>query len=1005
MGRWQQLWVWFLASFWLGGCGGGGSGGAGNQTDPDVFLIQTAVVGGGVIEPSEQLIEAGSTGSFTIALNAGYELTDLSGCPGDLIEAAFQLAAVTEACTLTLTAMPIMPEPAQQVVNLHTGVGPVHGGFQAMGPTLSGVTFFRAEDGAHGSELWRTDGTASGTFMVRDIHKGVGSSSPTSLTAYQGRVCFSADDGNVGAELWCSDGTAAGTQLIKVIRPGRMGSSPQSLTVLGDTLFFSADDGANGRELWRTDGTEAGTFMVRDIRPGAQGSNPGSFGVVGNVLLFNADDGVHGRELWRSQGTAGSTVLVRDINDGSASSISTGSAVVHDGIYYFAATDGDFGVELWRSDGTTFGGTYRVRDIRVGSASSSPRNLHSTPLGIIFWAHDGDDVQAWISDGTQAGTQKLGGGSNGQFYSVVYAPGATHGDVAYFTGGSEYGLWKTDGTEAGTELVGRIPDSTSTIDLVTNKVFFNSRLYFQGYSNTVGTELYYYTGANTIQLTTDLNPGISGSQPIGFEIAGNQLLFGASQSDTGRELWRLGTTGLPTQVKNLAPDGGSSHPRLLGSLGDALLFTAYTEDFGRELWRTQGSSASTDLVLDINPGSISGISNFDTAPHPPVFHQGHLYFNASSPGVGNELWRSDGTTAGTAVVANICQEYSNCGSQSFLPGGFRVSTGEYLFFIANKEDSHGTNTLWRTDGVTTVEVADDLQLREFMNVSRPMAAMGNTLYFQATPSGSLNLELWKVIGTGSPQLVRDIYPGDRSMPDWLTPIEDQLFFSATTAAQGRELWKTDGTFAGTQLVKDIAADAASSDPEELTEHDGVLYFTAQAASGARTLWRSDGTAAGTLPVTVEHEGSPGVDPFGLASTSLGLVFAANTTVTGTELWLLEPSGTSARLIADIEPGPDGAVLALSSDVPRKLNHPYVGRRLEVVDSGDGRVLFPACTSAGGCQLWISDGTELGTFAMTDLGPEPGGASPGFITLIGDDLYFAATDSLGQREVWHQVLPK
>jgi ELWxxDGT repeat protein len=107
-----------------------------------------------------------------------------------------------------------------------------------------------AHDSAHGTELWKTDGTSAGTVLVRDIAPGLESSNPSSLVAAGGAVYFAADDGVHGSELWRSDGTAAGTFLVQDINPGAPSSLPASLTVSGNQLYFSADDGIRGDELW-----------------------------------------------------------------------------------------------------------------------------------------------------------------------------------------------------------------------------------------------------------------------------------------------------------------------------------------------------------------------------------------------------------------------------------------------------------------------------------------------------------------------------------------------------------------------------------------------------------------------------------------------------------------------------------------------------------------------------------------------------------------------------------
>ena len=115
-----------------------------------------------------------------------------------------------------------------------------------------------------------------------------------------------------GNELWKTDGTAAGTVLVKDINPGGYSgyggyypdsSFPANLTNVGGTLFFTANDGINGAELWKSDGTTAGTVMVKDISPGAYygliSSNPANLTNVGGKLFFSANDGNHRPELWK----------------------------------------------------------------------------------------------------------------------------------------------------------------------------------------------------------------------------------------------------------------------------------------------------------------------------------------------------------------------------------------------------------------------------------------------------------------------------------------------------------------------------------------------------------------------------------------------------------------------------------------------------------------------------------------------------------------------------------
>ena len=131
--------------------------------------------------------------------------------------------------------------------------------------------YFRADDGTSGFELWKTDGTAAGTTLVKDIATGSAGSYPDTLVPFGADLLFVAEGSN-GIELWKTDGTAAGTAEVADINPGTAGSIPNlaQAIVLQSKLWFSADDGTNGRELFCSDGTTAGTtnlFSTAAMKP------------------------------------------------------------------------------------------------------------------------------------------------------------------------------------------------------------------------------------------------------------------------------------------------------------------------------------------------------------------------------------------------------------------------------------------------------------------------------------------------------------------------------------------------------------------------------------------------------------------------------------------------------------------------------------------------------------------------------------------------------------------
>ena len=138
--------------------------------------------------------------------------------------------------------------------------------FNMVGKLFNVMLFFPADDGVHGVELWKTDGTAAGTVLVADINPS-GSGSPGSFVVFNNTLFFSATDGVHGIELWKSDGTAAGTVRVKDIRVGGLSGAfvDCRMAVSNGQLFFAAVDITHGAELWKTDGTEAGTGLLIDL--------------------------------------------------------------------------------------------------------------------------------------------------------------------------------------------------------------------------------------------------------------------------------------------------------------------------------------------------------------------------------------------------------------------------------------------------------------------------------------------------------------------------------------------------------------------------------------------------------------------------------------------------------------------------------------------------------------------------------------------------------------------
>ncbi|MCH8905421.1 MAG: hypothetical protein IIA45_16090, partial [Bacteroidetes bacterium] len=188
--------------------------------------------------------------------------------------------------------------------------------------SIGNTLYFSADDSTYGRELWRSNGTTSNTIMVRDISPGTRSgfertAFPQFLTNLNGTLYFGAREYQYGDEIWKSDGTTSGTVMIKDINVGDPWSRslPRYLTVIGNTIYFSAFTYKYGTELWKTDGTESGTVQVKDIREGGtpfgESSFPREYTVLNNTLYFTVNPAYWVEALMKSDGTGGGTEPVK----------------------------------------------------------------------------------------------------------------------------------------------------------------------------------------------------------------------------------------------------------------------------------------------------------------------------------------------------------------------------------------------------------------------------------------------------------------------------------------------------------------------------------------------------------------------------------------------------------------------------------------------------------------------------------------------------------------------
>jgi ELWxxDGT repeat protein len=454
---------------------------------------------------------------------------------------------------------------------------------------IGSTVYFAANDGAHGTELWKSSGTAASTVMVKDIapggfvnHYGTyvpNTSNPGNLTNVNGTLFFTANDGVHGDELWKSDGTTAGTIMVDDIHPGSFTSYPTDLTNVNGTLFFAANDGVHGDELWESDGTAAGTVMVKDIASGGRyypSSNPGNLTNVNGTLFFTAHDNVEATSLWKSDGTAAGTVMLANFAVPGARSSPDHLTNVN-GTLFFTADDGVHGDELWKSDGTV-AGTTLVSDIYPGGVwvkqnfgygyqyiyypnNSNPTDLTNVKGTLFFTATDGHADELWKSNGTEAGTV-LVADINPGYYSSPANFANVNGTLFFTAEDGVHGdeLWKSDGTAADTGMVKEFnPGSNGSAP--TDLTSVSGTLFFTANDGTHGAELWQSDGtAAGTRMVADINPGSASSSPANLTNVNGALFFTADDGVHGTELWSLSvsTTLDPLAVLNTNDSGPGS---------------------------------------------------------------------------------------------------------------------------------------------------------------------------------------------------------------------------------------------------------------------------------------------------------------------------------------------------------------------------------------------------------------------------------------------------------------
>lgn len=785
----------------------------------------------------------------------------------------------------------------------------------------NGILYFTASDQANGSELWKSDGTSEGTIMVKDINPGTQGSAISNIIVFNNIVFFKAQTPTYGLELWKSDGTAEGTQLVKDIAAGggSSGFSALEAIVAADGFYFLANDGTNGNELWKSDGTSAGTYLFKEFVSGFSGISAPMAGIaVDDYFLFSISLPSGTRQLWKSNGTLPGTILLRETAATQGGVAIYSQFCLLDGTIYF--TQGsyyDAQWQLWKTDGTV-AGTQQVIDLQPNMQAIA--ELTAAQDFLIFISRSGEELVPWISDGTAEGTQQLHsvGLSTTSAGEVKFTP---IGGLVFFQGnsGELHGmeLWQTDGTTENTRLTKDIFHRYAGLTLRGGNAaaILNEKMIFMGRD---GVEpAMPYTSNGTAEGTYKLNPGgpvsISSEDDVNsFVKAGNRLFFAAYQEGFGYEMASTdGTSAGTSIVKNIAPGTASSineYPYTMEYNG-IVYFKANDQLHGSELWRSDGTEAGTYMVKDIYPGSQSGV----VASNGMIFQQrnyavfnGLLYFMATDAN-GPAIWSTDGSETGTTKVIT-------------LAGGPVIlgATDSKLFFATNTTGStYGVNTLWSSNG---------------------------------TQTGSIPLMTYN--------------ESEATQFRYSCILENEIYYGIYNNETALSLAKSDGTVAGTVIVKGFLGGGDFRNFQYLKPCGSFVYFAIGTITGSEfgdDLWRSDGTENGTV-VIADQNMSPdffAVREFNCYNNDLLFIQDLNTT----KIYVTNGNPEETYDVdVSVTGDPDfGSYLGLDG----------------ILGITEGKIYLEGITEEGGSELYIGSISEiLGT----------GNAGTGFKTNNSVSLY-------------------
>jgi ELWxxDGT repeat protein len=771
----------------------------------------------------------------------------------------------------------------------------------------------------------------------------------------------------------------------------------------GDYLYFAVP----GRELWRTDGTPDGTISLGDLNKGRVQGFSGYWTMAcgeDETLFFAANDGNNGLELWSSNGTRAGTKMIKDVTPGSNENweFFMPLGLLGQTYYFLADHDNDQDLDLWKTTGTE-STTVMVANFPVFTnashvASSDTHHFFRTtnPTTQI--------TELWATDGTGINTTKL-------LENFSLGPSESVGTKIMFSqyeaSDNSYSLWSSDGTHSGTVMVkdfntqhlqrfnryndklvfgvysdtwisdgteaGTVPLTGGTPDA---SIIIGNEFYAVGYDFSTGFYRLFKTDGNAVETIN-----LSGSEPTQILMLhqipslNSNLYLQYFDESVGQE---VGFYNLNTQafslLKDINPGPNNSVPRAWATLNDKVYFLSDDGTHGTEIWSTDGTEEGTYLIKDILSETGDAFNSIYYSAVNVVTSEGKLQLMVEPQAGKSAIYTSDGTAQGTNAKVEF-----NFASATL----FGKVNNDLIYF--NDRKFYKTNAA--TDELTLIrDLANDVYSLGYLRIL--YHAIGDKLVFRfGTYGGNIDVgdEFWVTDGTeAGTHILKDINPGEASgvSAEAGALIGPKIIFQGTEPNAGSELWITDGTTEGTVLLKDIAPGAHSSAPQGFITLGNKVIFGATDDTHGAELWITDGTAEGTTLLSDLVPGPGGSEARHFRVAGEFVFFSAYDSERGWTLWKTNGTSIGTIMVADVIPGND------KNKYPNNLNGVC------------SKFYFAANDGVHGQELWVTDGTETGTHII-DIVAGPSGSNPSLVTDINGVAYFKADAALWRTNGYQQ----